>query len=58
VTSSVMVDRFKGHQPEDAFYRSLLAEPIVLDLRPNPGQQGPRVFVIRLRPDPAGAAAP
>jgi 4-amino-4-deoxy-L-arabinose transferase-like glycosyltransferase len=58
VTSSVMVNRFMGHEPEDAFYRSLLAEPIVLDLRPKAGQQGPRVFVVRLGAGSAGAVAP
>jgi hypothetical protein len=58
VTSSVQFDRYKGHEPQDAFYRSLLAEPIVLDLRPQPGQPGPRVVVVRLRAAPAGAGAP
>jgi 4-amino-4-deoxy-L-arabinose transferase-like glycosyltransferase len=58
VTSSVMVNRYKGHEPEETFYRSLLAEPIVLDLKPKLGQQGPRVFVVSLRADPAGADAP
>jgi hypothetical protein len=58
VTSGAQFDRYKGHEPEDAFYRSLLAEPIVLDIRPKPGQQGPRVVVVRLRAAPAGAGAP
>ena len=58
VTSSNQFDRYKGHEPQDAFYRSLLAEPIVLDLRPQPGQPGPRVVVVRLRAAPAGAGAP
>jgi hypothetical protein len=51
VTSSFQFDRLKGPQyrAQEAFYRSLLAEPIVLDLRPQPGQPGPRVVVVRLR---------
>jgi hypothetical protein len=58
VTSSGQFDRFKGIEPQDAFYRSLLAEPIVLDLRPEPGQPGPEVVVVRLRAAPKGAGAP
>lgn len=48
VTSGFQFDRYVGIEPQDAFYRSLLAEPIVLDLRPQPGQPGPRVVVVRL----------
>ena len=58
VTSSFQFDRFKGVEPQDAFYRSLLAEPIVLDLRPKSGQLGPRVVVVKLRAAAAGAGAP
>ncbi len=49
VASSGQFNTYVGVEPQDAFYRSLLAEPIVLDLRPKPGQPGPRVVVIRLR---------
>ena len=58
VASSGDFNRFIGIAPQDAFYRSLLAEPIVLDLRPQPGQPGPRVVIVRLRAAPAGAGAP
>ncbi|HEY8869908.1 MAG TPA: glycosyltransferase family 39 protein [Candidatus Limnocylindrales bacterium] len=52
-------NRYWGHEPLwDAFYRSLLAEPIVLDLRPQLGQPGPRLVVVRLRAAPAGAGPP
>ena len=53
VTSSFQFDRYIGHEPQDSFYRSLLAEPIVLDLRPQPGQPGPRVVVVRLGVPPS-----
>jgi hypothetical protein len=53
VTTSYMFDTYKWHPPQDAFYSALLAEPIVLDLWPKPGQPGPRVVVVKLR-----AAAP
>jgi hypothetical protein len=55
VTSSFQFGRYEGHPPQDAFYRSLLAEPIVLDLQPGPGQPGPEIVVVRLREVGAGA---
>ena len=58
VMSSYQFGRYWRGEPQVAFYRSLLAEPIVLDLRPQPGQPGPRVVVVRLRAAPAGAGAP
>jgi 4-amino-4-deoxy-L-arabinose transferase and related glycosyltransferases of PMT family len=54
VTSSSQINRFQGDSPQGAFYRALLAEPIVLDLRPKPGQQGPRVVVVSLSAVRAG----
>ena len=58
VTTSYSFDTYKWHPPQDAFYASLLAEPIVLDLWPEPGQPGPRVVVVKLRPAPDSAATP
>lgn len=58
VTSSSMFDRYMGIEPEGSFYRALLAEPVVLDLRPAPGQPGPRVVVIRLGAAAAAGGAP
>ena len=56
ITSSYQFDRYVGHQPQDAFYQSLLAERIVLDLTPRRDQPGPRVVVVALRPGSPGDA--
>jgi 4-amino-4-deoxy-L-arabinose transferase-like glycosyltransferase len=58
ITSSPQLVRYQGHEPESTFYRALLAEPIVLDLQPKRGLQGPRVVVVRLQTVRAGADAP
>jgi 4-amino-4-deoxy-L-arabinose transferase-like glycosyltransferase len=58
VASSFEFNRYIGIAPQDAFYRSLLAEPIVLDLHPQPGQPGPEVVVVRLRATPSGPGTP
>ena len=56
VASSFQFERYRGRLPEDAFYQSLLDEPIVLDLRPRRGQPGPRVVVVALRSANPGVA--
>ena len=58
VTSSDQFDRYLSHPPQDLFYKALLAEPIVLDLRPTSDTQGPRIVVVRLGSGPTGAPGP
>ena len=58
IASSFQFDRYKGIEPQDSFYRSLLAEPIVMDIRPQPGRPGPRVVMVRLSAASQSAGAP
>jgi hypothetical protein len=51
ITSSYNFDTYRWRPLEGPFYASLMREPIVLDLRPDSGQRGPRIVVLRLRSD-------
>ena len=48
IVSSFQYGRYLGHEPQSSFYDSVMALPVVLDLSPQAGEQGPRIVMVRL----------